>query len=211
MSLVVVSKVAASVISFDRAKRWLRIDNADEDDRIQLLLSAATDYVERMSRMVFSKTVYQLILDNFPAVNWYQYYPVMAPFPQLLTLGKNFFLPNQTINEPVYPVTAIDWIKYTDASTGLSTTLNASEYTVDLASSRVAPAASRVWPYAKNQLNSVSIQFQAGFAAGAVPSTLQMAILNYCLLSYMHPGGIPADERESLDRAIIANREVVLV
>ena len=69
---------------------------------------AATDYVEQLSRMVFSHTVFQLILDAFPAVNWYQYYPVMAPFPQLLTLGQNFFLPNQTINEPVYPVTAID-------------------------------------------------------------------------------------------------------
>ena len=137
----------------------------------------------------------------------------MAPFPQLLTLGQNFFLPNQTINEPVYPVTAIDWIKYVDANTsdGSATTLDAGQYTVDLAASRVAPAANQVWPAAKNQLNSVTIQFQAGFGPGQVPSAVQMAILNHCLLSYMNPGGIPAADKKALDDAIIANRQILLV
>ena len=166
MALVVVSKSPDYVVDFNRVKRWLRVDWPDEDDRIGFLLQAATDHVEQQSRMVFSQTVYQLILDAFPAVNWYQYYPVMAPFPQLLTLGLNFFLPNQTINEPVYPVTSIDSIQYWDVETGNLLTVDASQYTVDLASGRVAPAAEQVWPYAKNQLNSVMINFHAGFAPG---------------------------------------------
>jgi hypothetical protein len=137
----------------------------------------------------------------------------MAPFPQLLTLGQNFFLPNQTIQEPVYPVTAIDFIRYIDANTtdGSVTTLDPSQYTVDLDAARLAPAANQVWPAAKNQLNSVVIQFQAGFPPGAVPSALQQAILNHCLLSYMNPGGIPAEQKEALDKAVISNRQILLV
>ena len=211
MSLVVVSKAANAVVDLERVKRWLRVDNKDEDDRIEFLLQAATDYVEQEARMVFSATVYELILDAFPMVNWYQYYPVMAPFPQLLTLGLNFFLPNQTINQPIYPVTSIDSIQYVDIQTGVLTTLDASKYTVDLAAGRVAPTSQQVWPYTKNQLNSVTINFHAGFAAGAVPTALQMAILNHCLLAYMNPGGIPAEDMDNLNRSIIANRKNILV
>lgn len=211
MSLVVVSQSDATIIPLDRAKRWLRVDNDDEDDRVQFLIDAAVEYVAQHARMVFSKTVFQLILDNFPAVNWYQYYPVMAPFPQLLTLGQNFFLPNQTINEPVYPVTAIDFITYVDANLGTQQTLDPSLYTTDLAAGRVAPNANQIWPYAKNQLNSVTIQFQAGFADGAVPLQLQLCILNHCLLAYMNPGGIPAAEKEMFDKAIESNRQVLLI
>ncbi|MGA2035874.1 MAG: phage head-tail connector protein [Thermoguttaceae bacterium] len=211
MTLVVVSKSPDAVISLDQVKRWLRIDNPDEDDRVQFLLSVAADYVEQVSRMVFSETVFQLVLDAFPAVNWYQYYPVMAPFPQLLTLGQNFFLPNQTINQPVYPVTSIDSIQYVDADSGQVTTLDPSLYTVDLAGTRIAPAAQQIWPAAKNQLDSVTIQFHAGFGPGNVPTPLKLAVLNHCLLAYMNPGGIPAADLENLDKAIIAQRQNLLV
>ena len=186
MALVVISKSPDNVVDLQRVKRWLRIDNPDEDDRVQFLLQAATEYVEKHSRMVFSATVYQLTLDAFPAVNWYQYYPVMAPFPQLLTLGLNFFLPNQTINLDFFPVTAI-------------------------ADGRLAPAAQQVWPYAKNQLDAVTIQIEAGFGTGNVPNELQMAILNHCLLAYMNPGGIPAADLDNLNKAIEGNRRNLLV
>jgi hypothetical protein len=211
MALVIVSKSPEHVIDLERVKRWLRIDNPDEDDRAEFLLRAATEYVERTSRMVFSETVYQLVLDAFPAVNWYQYYPVMAPFPQLLTLGLNFFLPNQTINEPIYPVTSIDSIQFIDVQTGELATLDPGKYTVDLASCRVAPAAEQVWPFAKNQLNAVTVNFHAGFGPGKVPHALQLAIANHCLLAYINPGGIPAADMENLDRAIIGNRQNLLV
>ena len=211
MSLVVVSKSPDHVVDLQRVKRWLRVDNPEEDDRVEFLLRDATHYVEQVSRMVFSETVYQLLLDAFPMVNWYMYYPVMAPFPQLLTLGLNFFLPNQTINEPVYPVTSIDSIVYIDADLGEPTTLDPSLYTVDLAGDRLAPAAEQVWPFAKNQLNSVTINFHAGFGPGKVPLPLQRAILNHCLLSYTNPGGIPAADFENLNNAIIAQRQNLLV
>ena len=122
-------------------------------------------------------------------------------------------MPNQTIQEPLYPVTSIDSIEYIDcdATTGASTTVDPSLYTVDLAAGRVAPAANQQWPAAKNQLNSVVIQFHAGFPPGEVPSALQQAILNHCLLSYMNPGGLPAAEKKALDDAIISNRQILLV
>ena len=211
MALVVISKSPDNVVDLQRVKRWLRIDNPDEDDRVQFLLQAATEYVEKHSRMVFSATVYQLTLDAFPAVNWYQYYPVMAPFPQLLTLGLNFFLPNQTINLDFFPVTAIDWIKYIDVQTGLLTTVDPSLYTAAIADGRLAPAAQQVWPYAKNQLDAVTIQIEAGFGTGNVPNELQMAILNHCLLAYMNPGGIPAADLDNLNKAIEGNRRNLLV
>ena len=210
MSLVVVSKAKDLVVDLIRVKQWLRVDWPDEDLRVQFLLQAATEYVEQQSRMVFSATVYQLILDAFPAVNWYQYYPVMAPFPQLLTLGLNFFLPNQTVNVMVYPIISVDSIQYWDVETGDLLTVDPSTYTVDLAGGRVAPAAEKIWPFAKNQLDGVTINFHAGFGAGQVPLALQMAILNHCKLSYDNPGGIPAADLENLDKAIIANRQNLL-
>lgn len=211
MNLVTVSQETASVVSLAEAKTWLRIDNTDENSRVELLIAAAVEYVAQTSRMVLAPTVYQYILDKFPAVAWYQYYPVMAPFPQLLTQGKNFFLPGQTIQEPIYPVTAIDFIKYVDASTGELTTLDAADYVVDLHQGRVAPKTNTTWPVAQNTLNAVTIQFQAGFTAATVPNTIKLAILNHCLLSYFHPGGIPAADIENLNRAIIGCREVLLV
>jgi hypothetical protein len=211
MALIVVSKDAANVVNIADVKEWLRIDNPHEDRRVQRLLTAAVEYVEQQARMVFSHTVFQLVLDAFPAVNWYQYYPVMAPFPQLLTLGQHFFLPNQTIQEPIYPLTAIDWIKYADANSGQLITLNPSLYTVDLGGGRVAPAAQQIWPAAKNQLDSVTIQFQAGFGAGKVPVQLQQCLLNHCALNYWNAEGVPEKEQEQLDRAIIAQRQRILV
>lgn len=211
MSLAVVSKSPYAVLDLEEVKGWLRIDNSDEDRRAARLLAEASEYVEQHARQVLSPTVYQLVLDAFPAVNWYQYYPVMAPFPQLLTLGLNFFLPNQTVNLDVSPVTSIDWIKYVDVQTGLLTTVDPSLYTPSIVDGRLAPAAQQVWPYAKNQLDAVTIQFHAGYAVGAVPFGLQQCILNRCLLNYMNPGGIPADDLANLNAAIEAQRRNLLV
>ena len=211
MNLVTISQETPSVVTLSEAKTWLRVDNTDEDTRVEILMAAAVEYVAQTSRMVLSPSVFQYVLDKFPAVNWYQYYPVMAPFPQLLTQGKNFFLPNQTIQEPIYPVTAIDFIQYIDAATGETVTLDPADYVVDIHQGRLAPATNKTWPFTQNTLNAVTIQFQAGFTAETVPSTIKLAILNHCLLAYFNPGGIPAADIENLNKAIIGCREVLLV
>jgi hypothetical protein len=211
MSLTIVTKAAATIVDLTTAKDWLRIDNTDEDRRIQLLIDAAVEYVERHSRMQLSPATMLLTLDGFPVINWYQYFPVMAPFPQLLTQGLAFFLPTQTVSEPVYPVTAISWIKYKDQAAGAWTTLAASEYTVDLTTGRQVPAANKVWPGTQNAICSVQIQFTAGFVAGTVPKWAVVAILNHCLLSYYNPAGIPEKDIENLNKSIEANRQNLLV
>ena len=143
-------------------------------------------------------------------INWYQYFPVMAPFPQLLTQGMAFFLPTQTVSEPVYPVTSIDSIQYLDSEEVLQT-LDASKYTVDLTTQRQAPAANQVWPVTANQIAAVTITFHAGFADGSVPAWVRQLILNHCLLSYYNPGGIPAADLANLDKAIEGHRKNLLV
>ena len=210
MSLQVVSREAATVVDLETAKAWLRIDNPDEDARVQLLVDAATEYVAEHVRMLLSPCVMRLILDGFPVINWYQYFPVMAPFPQLLTQGMAFFLPTQTISEPVYPVTSIDSIQYLDTNEVLQT-LDASQYTVDLSTQRQAPAANQVWPGTANQIAAVTINFHAGFALGEAPHWVRQLILNHCLLSYYSPGGIAAKDMENLNKAIESHRVNLLV
>jgi len=91
----------------------------------------------------------------------------MDSFPQFL------------IELPRPPAISVTSIKYIDSG-GDEQTLDASKYTTDFNSyvARIVPAYNEIWPTTRAVIDSVIIEYVAGFgAASDVPETIKQAML----------------------------------
>lgn len=149
---------AAEPISRTEAKNHLRVDGSDDDDLIDGLIAAARDYCETVTRRQFVNATYELFVDGFPG---------------------EFRMPKP----PLSSVTSITY-KDTDDSTQ---TLATSEYDVDTNRivGRIVPAFEVLWPFTRNEINTVTVTFIAGYgAAAAVPDIIKSAI--YLMLTDLY-------------------------
>lgn len=141
-------------ITVDDVKSYLRIDHHDEDILLSTLIATAREDVERFLRRQIMTATWKLYLDDWPS--------------------------GQTIRPPYPPLQSVTSIAYTD-SDGVSQTLNASLYQVDIISQpgRICPSYSQVWPTVRGEtVNAITITYKAGYAnIGAVPKGIKMAIL----------------------------------
>jgi uncharacterized phiE125 gp8 family phage protein len=143
MAITIVTPPAVLPVSVAEAKAYARINADDDDDVIEGLIAAARDHVEQATSRVSVATTFLLTLDEFP--------------------------PNE-IRLPRSPLLSVDSVVYDD-SAGDAHTIAASEYTVDDKSQPgwIVPATS--WPATFSGINSVRIQFIAGYAVGSPPDT----------------------------------------
>jgi uncharacterized phiE125 gp8 family phage protein len=137
-------------VSLDDAKTYLRVDYTDQDTLIQSLITSARQTCENDLHRAIPLTTFQLQLDRFP-------------------------LFREAIRLPVPPLAAVDSITYLDI-TGTQQTLDPSQYLVDTSSEpgRITPAFGCQWPGVQDQINTVQIQFIAGYAT--VPEGIKTAI-----------------------------------
>jgi uncharacterized phiE125 gp8 family phage protein len=142
MSLVVTAPAAAAPLSRAQAKLHLRVDSDDENDLVDSLILAATDWAEQYCRRSFMPARYRLGMDRFP----------------------NFY-----IRLPRNPVISVDSITYTDEG-GTERTLASSEYLTDLESepARITPTYGNTWPTTQAIIGAVKVNFTAGYD-GASP------------------------------------------
>ena len=139
-------------IGLDQVKTHLRVDHDDENELLKSACAAAFDFVESLAWRQLLAATLTLRLDRFDA------------------------LPCGTILLPRSPARAVDSIEYLDAD-GVSQTLAATEYDVDLNSepARIRPVDR--WPATYCKPNAVTIQFQAGYDShDDIPALLLHAV-----------------------------------
>jgi uncharacterized phiE125 gp8 family phage protein len=151
-------------VSLPEARRHLRLDNADEDDYVSGLVTAARQHCESFQGRVYFTQSWDLYLDVFPG---------------------------GCIKLPLPPLQEITYIKYRDWQ-GIIRTLDSSEYVVDIFSEPglICHAYGKSWPATYPESNSVQIRFVAGYGSAAdVPQEVKHAILLKVADLYEHRGG----------------------
>jgi len=145
MTLKYISGPDAEPLSLDLAKMQMRVSGTEEDALILGYIQAVRRQAEHKIGRKLGAQVWELVLDAFPAVE--------------MDLG----LPD------VASVTSITYID----SEGLSQTLPAPAYTLDLESADnawVLPIADTTWPLTARAVNVVRVRFVCG--AQATPEVL---------------------------------------
>lgn len=133
---------APSVLPITRAlvKQHLRVDHTAEDDLIDLYIKGATAFCDGFHGFLGRALVTQ---------TW------------LLTLDE---FPDTEIKIPLPPLQSVTSVKYDDAA-GVEQTVDPMDYFVDSASEPgwVVPNTNTLWPTTIDAVNSVRIQFVAGY------------------------------------------------
>jgi uncharacterized phiE125 gp8 family phage protein len=190
---------AAEPVTLANVKTHLRIDHSNDDDYIDLLIEAATDYTEDVTGRSLMPKTYDLYLDAFPASD---------------------AMPIELCSPPLISVTSIKYYDQAD----VEQTWTASEYVVDTDQSYkglVYPAINYSWPAPRIFPKAVHIEYTAGYAdSGAspavpqdnIPATLQHAI--YLLIGHLYENremttaGIEIKDVPTAYDALIANYRV---
>lgn len=155
MGLKLVAPPEVEPITLEEAKAHLRLDGDADDAYVSALITAARERVELFLRRALTTQSFEYTLDGFPA--------------------------SSVIDLPRPPVQSVESIQYTDTA-GNVQTLAPEDYMVDASSGeigRVALAWNRFWPITRCSINSVVIQFTAGYgdAAEDVPQAIRQGIL----------------------------------
>ena len=155
---------AIEPITLSDAKQHLRMEVSDDDALITLLIAAARQYAEQLTRTSFITQQWSLVLDAFPG-------PSLMGVPA----GLPWSLPGHAILLEHGPVQSIDSITYVDMSSTVQT-MPSANYIADMAGllTRVTPKFGQIWPITLPQIASVSVNFTAGYGTTAdkVPAGL---------------------------------------
>lgn len=147
-SVRVVTPPAFEPVTLAEAKLWLRIDDddTDEDATVLMIITAIGEYAEELTGRAFVARTLELRLDGFPE-------------------GE--------IELPFAPLRSVSSIDYLDAD-GVLQSLDVSPtgWQEDTASQpgRVAPLVNTDWPATSDEMGSVRITYNAGYASpNAIP------------------------------------------
>ena len=178
-------------------KLWLRVDNSDEDDLIDGLVTAATDYAETYTRRAFITQTIDMFLDCFPANN--------API----------YLPRSPVSDLVY-------VKYYDTNGDFTQLIENDVFKMDTSQSippRLTVKEGEVWPDTYSEADAVEIRFDAGYgdAATDVPAiaitAVKQLVANWFenrenVIVGMGASEIPFSARSMLDKVRIIEAPV---
>lgn len=153
MPLIQITEPASQPITVDEVKDFGRIDGAEYDAQLALIIPGLTSNAEALTGRVFVPRTMELVLDAFPA------YEI------------DLLLPN---------VTAIASVKYIDEA-GTTQTLADTAYSLDGDSTPcwLLPADGTAWPSARNVANALRVRYTAGFAT--IPRDIKLWLIAKCL------------------------------
>ena len=162
MGLKLVTLPEVEPVTLEEAKAHLRLDSDADDAYVSALVTAARERVELFLRRALITQVFEYTLDGFPA----------SPARIYAT---------SVIDLPRPPLQSVESIKYIDTA-GNVQTIAPEDYVADASSNeigRVALAWNRFWPITRCSINSVIIQFTAGYgdAGEDVPQAIRQGIL----------------------------------
>lgn len=160
----------------------LRVDNAEEDDRLLALGAAAVEAAEAFTRRRFVSQKWRLLLDAWP---------------------------DRAITVPYAPLLSVESVKYVDAA-GTLQTLATTQYAVRTTETpgEIVRAYDVSWPDVRTWVDVVRVEFTAGYgAAAAVPAAIRQAVLLIVGGLYDNPAnvvaGISASEIPATARALL--------
>jgi uncharacterized phiE125 gp8 family phage protein len=165
-ALRLITPPAIRPVSLTEAKSHLRVDFPDDDALIDILIRAATEYVDGptgfLGRALISQT-WELVLDAFPGhgVTGSTGLEIKIPIPPLISIVK---------------------VEYDDP-TGLPVILDPADYTMDNVNEPGWIVPDGNWPATFDGINSVRIRFVAGYVDAAnspndqIPGDIKAAIL----------------------------------
>ncbi len=170
MPLVQTSPPASEPLTTADVKSWARIDTADDDKLIGLLIRAARGFAETMLRRSLISQQWTAVLDAFPCS-----YLTGVPF------GQTFGIPPHAVLLERPPILSLQSIQYV-AMDGTTQTMPSSDY-VDMTfggtlradnSMRITPRFGKIWPITLPQIGSVQINYTAGYgvAAASIPEPI---------------------------------------
>jgi uncharacterized phiE125 gp8 family phage protein len=185
MALRLVTPPSITPVTLAEAKAHLRVDSSDEDAVITIMIETATAHVDGpngfLGRALVDQT-WELVLDAFP------------PAPNTDSVLNQ-------IKIPIPPLIEVVNITY-DNTAGMPTVYPSTSYTVDTVSEPgwVVPASS--WPATFVGINSVRIQFRAGYInladsppIGFIPADIKGAILLYIGALYANRDEVSTEGR----------------
>jgi uncharacterized phiE125 gp8 family phage protein len=149
-------------VSTANAKIYARIDGSDDDTLVDVLIGAAREKIEQITRRALLTQTWDMYLDAFP---WGD---IIVPKP---------------------PLQSVTSITYTDTD-GATQTWSSSEYTVDTDSepARIVTAFGEDYPDTRDVIKAVKVTFKAGYgdAATAVPDAIITAVKMLVMTWYDH-------------------------
>lgn len=165
MPLIDIQAPAAEPIAPSDVKASARIDGAEFDSQLTIIIPALRRQAEgRLGRRLINQTV-ELVLDRFPAAE---------------------------IDLQLPGVSSIVSVKYLDAN-GTEQTLASNAYTLDSASytAWLLPAAGQQWPETMASANAVRVRFIVGFGAAAadVPEDIRLWMIAHAVQLLNNPDG----------------------
>jgi uncharacterized phiE125 gp8 family phage protein len=176
---------AQEPVDFDEIKTWIRQDLEDQNLVITQLIKAARQYVESRLGLQLITAQWQASYDRFPryaSLGGLQYASEILwsqRIPQTELSGR-YWPDRASFRLPRPPLQSVISIQFVDGATGNVLVQDPSTYLVDTATrpGRIAPVPGSIWPIIKQQLNAVTISFQAGFGPGpaSVPEPIRLAI-----------------------------------
>ena len=180
-NLAMVTEPAEEPVTLAEAKAQLRVTFDDDDALISTLISAARQKAETEIDRRFVTQTLDYKLENFPisatdAQIW-------VNVPSVIVL-------------PVAPVASVTSVSYVDAA---GTTQVLAPNTAYLAKTGTPGAVhpfpvTSIWPYARQQLDAVTIRFVAGYGDAAdVPAVIKAAILLLVDHLYVNRSSVTAD------------------
>lgn len=159
VSMSLVTAPAEEPVTTAEAKSHLRVEHSADDSLIDSLIVAARERVEAFTWRALVTQTWDMVMDDFP---------------------PRSDIPIVPMKPPLQSVTSIT---YTD-SAGESQTWDSSKYFVDAPSGpfaphgRIVPASGEAYPDTTDEINAVTVKFDAGYGAAAdVPEAIKRALL----------------------------------
>ncbi len=136
-------------LSVEETKEFLRVTSTDENQLIRAMSKSAEVLAETKTRRGLVQKQYEMVLDDFPGDTD----AIELLYPPLSASAGDVV------------------ITYLDESSGDSTTLPATAYTIDYKSEpgRVYPSYDNEWPDVRDVRNAVTISYYSGYSTCPEP------------------------------------------
>lgn len=166
-------------VSLDEARRFLRLDQTNEDELLAMLLTAARLMVEAACGRCLVEQHWRLVLDHWP--------------------------PSGEIRLPLSPVSAVTAARVYDAA-GATTGLAIELFALDPAADPPLLRFGRPLPQPGRRSGAIEIDLVAGYGptAAHVPAPLRQAVLRLAARWFEQRGDVPSRDAEALPATIAA-------
>lgn len=175
-----------SPVTVAEAKDYLRIDNNLEDTRIQVMIDAATRYLEGYTGLKFVTQTWDVFLDTWPMRSTDDWWDGVkeGPISMLTSMQRDIIL-------PIGPAQSLTQFE-TYADDGIAVQETIANYIFDDVGSRarVGLKIGAVWPVTVlRRINAIKFRVVVGFGTAAqVPQDIKQAVLEVASHMYENRG-----------------------